>query len=226
MADLETQNTAALSFQPEALARTLRHEIGDFLQKVYASVAVLQSRLPPEADLEREILTRLHKGAESCKHLLDAIQDFLGTMILSRQTVDLGDVTWELVVAAQARFPQRKITAETVGPVHVAADPQRMKQVGQALLVNACEAAQRDVRFLTRISGDEAEWIVRDDGPGISSVGDRLFVPFVTMQAGHLGLGLALAQRIVRLHEGEINIADRPEGGCEVCVRLPLKPSG
>ena len=31
---------------PEALARTLRHEIGDFLQKVYASVAILQTRLP------------------------------------------------------------------------------------------------------------------------------------------------------------------------------------
>src|SRR5262245_23193224 len=42
---------------PEALARTLRHEVGDLLQTVYATVAILQERLPREWSLERRVLT-------------------------------------------------------------------------------------------------------------------------------------------------------------------------
>ena len=39
----------------EALGRSLRHELGDFLQKVYATVAILETRLPSEWRTEREI---------------------------------------------------------------------------------------------------------------------------------------------------------------------------
>ena len=41
----------------EAIARTLRHEVGDLLQTVYAAVAILKERLPAECQAERRILT-------------------------------------------------------------------------------------------------------------------------------------------------------------------------
>jgi signal transduction histidine kinase len=42
------------------------------------------------------------------------------------------------------------------------------------------------------------------------------------MFPGGSGLGLAIADRIARLHGGELRLAPRPEGGTRVTVRLPL----
>jgi len=39
------------------------------------------------------------------------------------------------------------------------------------------------------------------------------------------GLGLAICREIVRLHHGEISAANRPTGGCEITVRLPIAPA-
>src|SRR5262245_19545532 len=55
---------------PEAITRTLRHEVGDLLQTLYATVAILQKRLPADWDLERRILSDMRRRAESCKHML------------------------------------------------------------------------------------------------------------------------------------------------------------
>src|SRR5262245_1200892 len=62
---------------PEALARTLRHEVGDLLQTVYATVAILQERLPRDWSLERRVLTDLRGRAEVCKNLLDNVHDLV-----------------------------------------------------------------------------------------------------------------------------------------------------
>lgn len=58
-----------------AQARMLRHEMGDFLQQVYACVAILKERLPEDWTQERAMILRLRTGAERCKNLLDAIQN-------------------------------------------------------------------------------------------------------------------------------------------------------
>ena len=46
---------AAISPLPlqEILVRTLRHEVGDLLQTVYSTVAILQDRIPPQQALEQ-----------------------------------------------------------------------------------------------------------------------------------------------------------------------------
>ena len=69
---------------------------------------------------------------------------------------------------------------------------------------------------------------VRDHGPGVP---DRMlsdiFVPFyrVQEQTGRdtqgAGLGLAIAERIVRMHEGSIRASNAPEGGLIVEMNLP-----
>jgi signal transduction histidine kinase len=55
---------------------------------------------------------------------------------------------------------------------------------------------------------------VADRGPGIpAELRERLFHPFATGRAGGVGLGLALAHRIVTLHGGRIRLDDREGGG-------------
>jgi len=69
-------------------------------------------------------------------------------------------------------------------------------------------------------------WIeVHDDGPGIPDTErDRIFEPFTRLdrsrdrETGGHGLGLAIVQRIMELHDGGVRVTDSDLGGA--CVRL------
>ncbi|TMQ31030.1 MAG: hypothetical protein E6K70_23355 [Planctomycetota bacterium] len=90
---------------PEAIARTVRHEMGDLLQTIYATVAILQKRLPAELELERRVLADLRKRAEGCKQLIDAVHDFIQPLELAPELTDLADLAETLVAAARERVP-------------------------------------------------------------------------------------------------------------------------
>jgi len=208
----------------EALGRSLRHELGDFLQKVYATVAILETRLPSEWRTEREILARLRERAEGCRQLLDEIQDFLCPLTLNCQSMDLAELAAQLVMDVRLRYPHLQVTAQDDGPARISADLIRMAQVGEILLANACQAAQHEVTLetTTDASSGKVRWCVCDDGPGISAeVSSRLFRPFFSTRPGHVGLGLALAQKLVLLHAGRISLANQSDGGCCCEVWLP-----
>lgn len=69
---------------------------------------------------------------------------------------------------------------------------------------------------------------VRDEGAGIAdSEIERIMQPFERGETARTtqgsGLGLAIVERIVRLHHGKVEIENHPEGGLQVCVKIPLK---
>jgi signal transduction histidine kinase len=209
---------------PEALTRLLRHEVGDLLQTVYAAVAILQKRLPPESSLERRILTDMRARGETCKILLDAVHDFVCPVSLAFEEVDLGELTTRLAAVAGQKYPQLKVTADVAMAPRLVADGKRLAQAGEAILTNACEAAQSGVKFIARTrKPEQAEWLVEDDGPGVPEDNrGQMFQPFYTTRHAHAGLGLPLAEKIVCLHDGRIFTESIPEGGFRVIVRLPL----
>ena len=70
---------------------------------------------------------------------------------------------------------------------------------------------------------------VRDSGPGIPEADlERVFEPFYRLEhsrnrgTGGTGLGLTIARDIVREHGGELVLRNRPQGGLEALVTLPL----
>jgi signal transduction histidine kinase len=127
----------------------------------------------------------------------------------------------------QQRFPNVKIVVENAGPARAMADARRVVQVVEHLLNNACEAARSRVCLRTSVdaAAGEVEWKISDDGPGIKpEQAGELFSPFFTTRAGHCGLGLALAHKLVQLHGGRISAGNAPEGGFLAQVVLPIEP--
>ena len=104
-------------------------------------------------------------------------------------------------------------------------DAARIKQVLLNLLKNAAEAMEHGgmVSVTTQTAGDRVRVLVADTGGGIpEEVRDRLFDPFCTTKESGTGLGLAVCQRIVEDHHGDISYASSPEG-TTFTVELPAR---
>lgn len=98
------------------------------------------------------------------------------------------------------------------------------------LIENAEQAAGGRGRLTIRgaCNGEVVELCFSDDGPGVPEhVRDAIFEPFFTTRERGSGLGLAVAQAVVRAHGGEIALA-AGEGACGTTfrVRLPRVAQG
>jgi signal transduction histidine kinase len=75
---------------------------------------------------------------------------------------------------------------------------------------------------ITEESGSQRITIL-DNGPGIEdSALSKLFRPFYTTKADGTGLGLAVVQKIIVQHGGQVEARNRPESGAAFMVTLPL----
>lgn len=78
----------------------------------------------------------------------------------------------------------------------------------------------------TRVGPDQAVLAVLDQGPGIPA--ERLAALFSRFRRGDhtdphgTGIGLSITSEIMHLHQGELSARNRPEGGAEFTLRLPL----
>jgi signal transduction histidine kinase len=126
--------------------------------------------------------------------------------------------------------------AETGQDVELSAEPDlwaRLRPTAlRRALRNIIDNAVRyggSARVSLAPSGDNAEITVADDGPGIPQEDvERVFDPFVRIETsrsretGGAGLGLAIARTIIQGHGGNIELANRPEGGLTAAISLPL----
>jgi signal transduction histidine kinase len=114
------------------------------------------------------------------------------------------------------------------GPVPVGADASAVERVLVPLIENGCRYAAHKVTVgVSRVDG-EVRLLVEDDGPGVDpQVRERMFeagARTVSPDNGAhdgAGLGLALARRLARALDGDIEHVDGRDGGAGFSVRLP-----
>jgi CheY-like chemotaxis protein/anti-sigma regulatory factor (Ser/Thr protein kinase) len=174
--------------------------------------------------------------ARLVEDLLDVSRIIAGKLAISHAPTDFGAIVRRAAETVAPQANGKRVGLELViepGDHEVIGDAARLQQVVWNLLSNAvkfsAEGTHVEVR-LSRAAGDQLLTVV-DHGSGI----DASFLPFVfdrfrqaeqsgTRQSGGLGLGLAIAQRIVEMHGGEIAAAsDGPGKGATFTVRLPSR---
>jgi PAS domain S-box-containing protein len=115
------------------------------------------------------------------------------------------------------------------GLPQLALDPQRLEQVFENLVTNACQHSPRGAAVEVQVAPAEAPrrgllCRVLDRGPGLGPAElDHLFEPFFSRRRGGTGMGLAIAQRYVEAHGGSLTAANRAGGGAEFVVYLPAE---
>ncbi|WP_210420657.1 ATP-binding protein [Aquisphaera giovannonii] len=176
------------------------------------------------------------------RHLTRILDDLLDVSRISRGKlevrmgrVDLCRVVRDAAAAVAPLAEARRQSLQLDVPdarLWAWGDPTRLEQAAANLLTNSVKFTPAGGRLEARVSGsgNEAELIVRDDGPGIpDDLLPHVFEPFVQgRQAvdrgqGGLGIGLALARTIVGLHGGSIQARPNDDGrGVTFAIRLPL----
>ena len=116
-----------------------------------------------------------------------------------------------------------------LAPTHlIALRPLAMQRLLGNLVDNAFAYGNGEVTVSTRITAGNLIVSVLDNGPGIpASQMTRLLRPFERLDTargneGGSGLGLAIADRIAKLHRGNLALLNRPQGGLEARLTLPI----
>ncbi len=110
----------------------------------------------------------------------------------------------------------------------VSVDEEQIKQVFLNLMINSRQAVKKNgqIRVITGMSVDRksVKIVIADNGSGIKKENiKRLFDPFFTTREKGTGLGLAVVQKIVELHGGQVYAESIFGKGASFTVYLPIK---
>jgi len=177
-------------------------------------------------------------------HLVRLVDDLLeisrisrGTLELKREPVELGAIVRHAVETAEplVQAAGHRLTVSLPGEsLWLNGDSVRLGQVVGNVLNNAAKYTERGGRIDVDARRD-AEHVVlsiRDNGQGIEAHElESIFDMFTRGRDGRgqggLGIGLALAKKLVTVHGGTIEArSDGPERGSEFILRLPLAAAG
>jgi signal transduction histidine kinase len=104
-------------------------------------------------------------------------------------------------------------------------DARLLGRAVRNLIENALRASAGGGRVVVRVDQQNgfARIAVQDSGPGVKpDLLPRIFDPYFSTHDTGTGLGLPIARRIAEEHGGDITARNRPEGGLEVMVTLPV----
>jgi PAS domain S-box-containing protein len=216
----------------------LAHELRNPLAPIRNAVRLLHLKDPQDPDLRhaRDIIDR---QAQHLVRLVDDLLDVsrltLGKVTLRREPVDIVSVLSAALESARPLLDasgHELAHADMPGPIQVHVDPTRVAQVLTNLLNNAAKFTPRGGRISVHVGREDGEAVIsiRDNGIGIPpEMLGRVFEPFMQIKSGAdisqdgLGVGLALAWQLIKMHGGTIVARSEGSGhGSEFIVRLPL----
>jgi signal transduction histidine kinase len=170
--------------------------------------------------------------------LLDTAAFEIGRLAIRRDEVDLAAVVAQAVADHRWHLQDKRQRLAwdppPPGTVRVTGDADRLHQVVANILGNAVKFGPADssVAISLLATADGCELSIRDEGPGLSAEDRRgLFQAFSRRSAKPTGkekshgLGLSIAEEIVRLHGGSIGVRSEPGQGADFFIRLPLRPA-
>jgi len=189
-------------------------------------------------DDQRAIVGRIVENAKLLRDIVEQVLAFTtaGTeaTTFAPETVDLVALAGDVAAAFQERATDAGVAIAVRSPsehVFMTADGVFLRRALEQIVDNAIAFNRRggSVEVRVEATAESAAISIADTGEGIPPAEmERIFDPFyrvahyMTGKARGLGLGLALAQRIVRQHGGTIDVASRLGVGSTFTVHLPF----
>lgn len=228
----------------EASMKSQKDFIAAASHELKAPLAVIQANAESLEQSESDS-SKQHKQVvilEECNRMSHLIQSLLslassdaGSWKMNIQDTDMDTLfieTWEtwLSPCRQKGITLNIKLKEECCP-KVPCDKERISQVLGILLDNAISYSPPGASIELEAMDDDRQFYfsVIDHGPGIPNaekvkVFDRFYRGDPSRSdKNHYGLGLSIAKEIIKLHDGNIEIADTPGGGCTFRISLPIE---
>jgi len=215
------------------VAATIAHEFNNVLMGIQPFTEVIRRRTEDEKILRAatQIATSVTRG----KRVTEEILRFTQPAEPSLQEVTLGDWLRHLIPELKS-LAGRNVEIGMQLPdrlVAIRADPEQLQQVLTNLVLNARDAMSDGGRIVISVYDEESSGLgpslaglvlleISDNGSGMEAdVLDRIFDPLFTTKRTGTGLGLAVAQQIIRRQGGSISAESTPGKGTTFHIVLP-----
>jgi signal transduction histidine kinase len=216
----------------------LAHELRNPLAPIHNAIELMRIKPlnDPQLNWARDVIARqLTSLTRLVDDLLDVSRITRGKINLTRQMVELEALISRAVETVHPLFDEHKhqLTLELPEPrVKVFGDSTRLTQAIANVLGNAAKYTDEGGQIMVSATVRDAdvEIHIRDNGIGIRpELLPHVFELFTQLDRddgrtqGGLGIGLALVQRLVQMHGGDVSAASEGPGkGSEFVIRLPL----
>jgi signal transduction histidine kinase len=221
---LESEQLATIGRMASSISHDLRHSLAAIVAN---SEFLCDSHLTPVQ--REELYQEVRSGVNLMTDLIDSLLEFARTReSLSPAYANVSETIHRAVLAVRLHPRHHNRSIDVLCSVHVSGwfDQRKLERALYNLLLNACEAAPPLGGKVEVTAGEVAGSItisVADNGPGIAeSIRGRLFHPFVSFgKENGTGLGLAVVQKIVQDHGGEIVVERTVQGRTVFRIGLP-----
>ncbi|WP_276255786.1 MEDS domain-containing protein [Halomontanus rarus] len=216
----------------EQFAYAASHDLQEPLRMVTSYLQLIERRYEDRLDEEgEEFFEFVVDGVERMRSMIEGLLAYsrVETQGDPLEPVDLENVFDDVVADLQFQIAESnaEITAEDLP--RVKGDASQLRQVFQNLFENAITySGDEPPRIHVSAERDGSDWVVsvRDEGIGIDPDDqDRIFEVFQRLHTHDeydgTGIGLALSERIVERHGGEIWVESEPGEGTTFSVTLP-----
>lgn len=207
------------------------HELRTPLNTIAGFAQLLQARLTDDAlrPMAEHIVSASSHLTALVQELLDYSSAEAAVLSPALDDVNLADVVHDAIALVSTSATEADVRLEArVAPYVVRADRRHLVQVIVNLLSNAIKygGAHSTVRVGAQSDGSQVSCSVTDEGPGIPA--DRLqavFSPFERLENSlgvpGVGLGLSIAETLMRAMNGTITVTSRPGHGATFTLSLP-----
>ncbi|WP_100934550.1 two-component system sensor histidine kinase NtrB [Candidatus Chlamydia corallus] len=183
------------------MTATLAHEIRNPLSAIVGFASILKKEI--SSARHQRMLSSIISGTRSLNNLVSSMLEYTKSQPLNLKIINLQDFFSSLIPLLSVSFPKCKFVREGSQPLFRSIDSDRMNSVVWNLVKNAVETGNSPITLTLHISGE-----ISVTNPGVisSEIVEKLFTPFFTTKRDGNGLGLAEAQKIIRLHGGDIHL--------------------
>lgn len=219
------------------LAASLAHEIKNPLAGIQGAIDILlQHSLINE--LEHNILSNIRDEVNRIDSSVEALLACIHPRPMKRTLCSLADVLQQVVVIARNQLACSTVKANLISieyqppntPIMAIIDAAQIEDAILNLIINAIEAIENSGYIKIALSLENhsayhnyAVITITDNGSGIPKEQlKQIFSPFFTSKQHGTGLGLAAVQRIMRIHNGTIEVSSKVGTGSTFKLRLPL----
>ncbi len=237
--DLMAEQIEKLLTSQIRLLRDISHELRSPLARL--NVALELARLSPEEG-RKPALDRIEHESECLNNLIEQLLTLSrmesGTVNSSKNYFELGEIINNIAEDSRFESKAKNIRIEVIQKEDIRLNGH--EQIIRSALENVVRNAVAYTRENTTVTVTlesclvnkilHARIEVRDQGEGVpESELDKIFTSFYRLapsrdrNSGGSGIGLAISERAVRLHNGSIKAANRPEGGLLITITLPLE---